>query len=480
LINISNRVLVLFSSALLFVAAGCYAFTQEIYFFVAPVILLLAVLLIQHPQYLFYLLMLSIPWSVEFNFNASLGTDLPDEPLMLLAALSVVIYLVYRQKIIRIKLHPLVAVVWLQCLWTLITVITSADVVLSIKYLLAKGWYLLAFLALPIFLFEDERVLKRSIQLLLFSTMIAMMTALIRHGINRLTFETVNDSLQPFFRNHVNYSTLLIFMVPIQIAIIKLIDSKATQMFFICLLIITCIAVYFSYSRGAWLALIAGFCSYWLLKRRILVLSFLLFLSIVMASVFWLKSNDRFIRLSNDYKSVIYHSDFREHLEATYQLKDLSNAERIYRWVAGVRMVKDNWKTGLGPSTFYPRYKSYTLPAFKTYVSDNPEHSTVHNYFLLMLIEQGVLGCLLFIGLVTALFWYAQKVYLQANEKFWRIVVSAATSILIMECVINFLSDMIETDKAGSFFYLCVAVIVVADLKTKKLSNFSSNIQGIS
>jgi O-antigen ligase len=481
-INTTNRSFIYFFSVLFFLATGCYAYWQEFYFLAAPIVLIAVVFLIQYPTYILYLLMLSIPWSVEFNFNPTLGTDLPDEPLMLLGSLAVIIYLVHQWKAIQFKkLHLLFIIISLQFLWAIVTVSTSTDVALSIKYLLAKGWYLLAFVALPILLFKDEKVFRRSILLLLCSMLAVTVVIVIRHSLYGWTFEKVNNAVRPFFRNHVNYSTLLIFMVPLQIVIVQLSISKKIRTFFYCLLTITVVAVYFSYARGAWLALVAGLATYWLLEKKLLLLSLLLFFSLIIGSVFWLQSNDRFVQLSNDYKSTIYHSNFEEHMIATYQLKDLSNAERIYRWVAGVRMIKDNWETGFGPSTFYREYKRYTLPAFKTYVSDNREQSTVHNYFLLMLIEQGVIGCLLFVVLLVALLWYAQKIYCRTYEKFWKAVAAAAASILVMQCVINSLSDMIETDKVGSIFYLCVATIIIADIKTRKLkSDLSPDIQGIS
>ena len=71
-------------------------------------------------------------------------------------------------------------------------------------------------------------------------------------------------------------------------------------------------------------------------------------------------------------------------------MEDISTMERVYRWVAGVEMVKDKPIFGFGPGTFYSAYKAYTLSSFQTYVSDNVDHSTVHNYFLLTFIEQGL------------------------------------------------------------------------------------------
>jgi O-antigen ligase len=104
-------------------------------------------------------------------------------------------------------------------------------------------------------------------------------------------------------------------------------------------------------------------------------------------------------------------------------------------------------------------------------VSKNEEQSTVHNYFLLLQIEQGVLGLLLFLLLLGVLFWYAQLIYHRTDHLFWKQSTAAICAILVMQCTVNFLSDLIETDKAGSVFYLCAAVLIIADRATKGNSN---------
>lgn len=456
-------------SAIILMAVAWYAYSQNVYYLLVPCLFLFSVFLLQYPEYLFCLLMISIPWSIEYNFTPGLGTDLPDEPLMLLSAVTVFVFIIYQRKKINWRnFHPLLFMLCFEFAWMLITVITSTNFSLSLKYLLAKTWYLLAFVALPLLLWKEERILKRSVVLLAASMFVATATIFIKHGKWNWSFEKVNDAVSPFFRNHVNYSSLLVFMLPVQMAIIQLTKTKG-RFLFVIMFFLSIIALYFSYSRGAWLAFVVGILAYWLLRKRKLIVAFITFLIISVTAFFWSSQNDRFINFSNHYKTTIFHSDFKEHLIATYQLKDLSNAERVHRWVAGVRMINDRWETGFGPSAFYPLYKEYTLPAFKTYVSNNPEHSTVHNYFLLIAIEQGVIGLMLFVMLIAAAFWYAEKVYHRTNETFWKIVVAAAASILAMECTINFLSDMIETDKAGSIFYLCIATLVIADYKTMQL-----------
>lgn len=467
------RIYISFLSLLFLAATALYAYTQQFLYLGVPLGLVTVILLLQYPEYLFYALLIAIPWSIEYNFTPSLGTDLPDEPLMLLTAFASVILIVYHRKKIpgKYRIHFIAWVILFQFAWTFVTTLTSTDLLLSAKHLLAKSWYILALLAMPLYLFTDVRILKNAALILLSSMMAFMFFALASHSQNGFTFEKINDSLQPFFRNHVNYSALLVFMVPLQIACFQLSKSKWMRYGLIILMILTTGALYLSYSRGAWLALATGIIAYWLLRKRFLFHTYLAFILLAAGSVIWLKSNDRYLKFSHDYTSTIYHTDFRQHLIATYQLKDVSTAERFYRWVAGVRMIEDSWKTGLGPATFYSQYKSYTQPAFKTWVSRNEEKSTVHNYFLLLIIEQGALGLILFLLLLGALFWYAQKIYHRTQILFWKAAMLAASSILVMICTVNFLSDLIETDKVGGVFFVCIAAIVMADIKTRKESS---------
>ena len=176
--SFSNRIVIYFFSFLLLIAAGLAAYLQEYYILFIPLGLIACMALLQHPEYLFYLLVLSIPWSVEYNFTPNIGTDLPDEPLMLLtAAASILVFIYHREKFNLSWIHSIIFLLIVQFSWILVTVITSTDVLVSLKYLLAKTWYLLAFVAAPLFLFRDERILKRAVLILLFSMMAFMLQA---------------------------------------------------------------------------------------------------------------------------------------------------------------------------------------------------------------------------------------------------------------------------------------------------------------
>lgn len=441
-----------------------------------PALVMAALLCIRYPQVLFYALLFSIPWSTEFNFTESFGTDLPDEPLMLLMAFVVIALMLSKKKnnATRPKLPVLLLLLLIGLAWSFITVCVSTNVLLSAKYFLAKSWYLLAFVGAPLLLQGDEKLIKRSAAILFCSMFLVTCFTLVRHAAFNFAFIKINDSLAPFFRNHVNYSALLVFMVPLQIAFYQLAKKGWLRMAIFLSLPVVFAALAFSYARGAWLAFVVGMIAYWWIKKGWLLKAFLFTVFAVSCFVFWLQYHDNYLQFAPEHNTTIFHENFGEHLVATYKGKDVSTAERFYRWVAGARMSKEKWLTGFGPTTFYQQYKSYTIPLFRTWVSDNREQSTVHNYFLLLLIEQGVWGLLFFLLLVGTLFWQAQKIYNRTNNRFWKISVAAIASILWMQCTVNFLSDLIETDKVGSVFYLCLAFLIIADAKTKNIGQMST------
>ncbi|HJW17782.1 MAG TPA: O-antigen ligase family protein [Flavisolibacter sp.] len=465
-ITVYNKILVGMLSLLVISLAGIAAWQQQPLWIFIPALLLGAYLLLQYPEVLFYVLVGSIPWSLEYHFSNALGTDLPDEPLMLLAAFAALIMVISHRKSLAAKSVPLLLfLVGAQLSWTFVTVLLSTGVFISLKYFLAKSWYLLAFFVLPLFLFNDPKVIRRTGIVLALSMFLAVLFVLYKHSAFGFSFEKVNTALEPFYRNHVNYSALLVCTIPIVLAGLRI--SRKNRLWLVAAGLVMLAALYLSYSRGAWLALIIGMISYGLLQQKWMVNAFVLFIGLSIGSILWLQHNDRYLQYAPQYSTTIFHTNFEEHLVATYQMKDLSTAERYFRWIGGARMVKDSWLTGLGPNTFYDNYKPYTIPAFKTYVSKNEEHSTVHNYFLLMLIEQGAMGLLLFLATIIIAFREAQVIYHRTTDPFWKSTIAAIVAILAMICTVNFLSDLIESDKVGPLFYLCLAILIIAHKRTK-------------
>jgi len=478
----TNRNAFITLSAVLLLSLATAVFFSNALFLLVPAAALLFYAGWADTRFLFLLLVLSLPFSFEYNFSDSLGTDIPDEALMLLVSFVSLGFWLYTPASIEKQTwrHPLLVLLFIHMAWIVVTTISSGSPLLSVKFLLAKNWYLGAFVLAPLILFRNKQNIRLTAACFAIAMLLVAVIAVIRHAEYGFDFATVNRSVEPFFRNHVNYSSMLVCAVPLFFAFRHLAKRKSNRFVYGIVIIILVFALFLSFARGAWLALLLGGVAYTLIKHRLLVISFSLAIVIAVALLFWLKSSDRYLLYAHDFQTTIYHEDFKQHLVATYQLKDVSTAERFYRWIAGVRMIKDKWLTGYGPGTFYDNYKPYGVPAYKTWVSDNKEKSTVHNYFLLLAIEQGLPGLIFFLLLLAVMLYYVQRLYHRIQDPFYKTGAAVSGVIVVMIATVNFLSDLIETDKVGSLFFLCLTALVMIDRNTRKKSEPAPDIQRIS
>src|SRR5204863_192486 len=72
---------------------------------------------------------------------------------------------------------------------------------------------------------------------------------LCRHAFYGFRFANINDAVSPFFRNHVNYSGMLVCVIPVLVAFYQL--NNRFRVFTIALTGIALIALFLSYARGA-------------------------------------------------------------------------------------------------------------------------------------------------------------------------------------------------------------------------------------
>jgi O-antigen ligase len=425
---------------------------------------------IHKTENLFWLLIIVLPLSTEINITPSLGIDLPDELVLMLLTILIIAKTVYTPFFFpkAVLQHPLFLVVVLQLLWAMVCTIFSVNNLLSFKYCLAKVWYIIPFLVLPQLVLTNKESFKKLCLCFLVPMFLVVVQCLFRHSLTGFSFEGIKESLSPFFRNHVNYSAMLVCLL-VMLACAKnlTVQQSAYKKWINIGLMIGLVALFFAYSRGAWLALFAGIFSVFIFRKKLMAKALVICVVGLFVMVGWLGNNNHYLRFSPNFEQTIFHDDLGEHLKSTTTLKDLSNAERFYRWVAGAKMFIDKPLTGFGPNTFYSNYKNYTVSQFKTSVSDNPEHSSVHNYFLLVALEQGIIGLFLFCALVFGMLMQSQRLYHNLKDTFYKKVSLATGVIIVMILIINCTSDMIETDKIGSLFWLCLGVLILLSNKQK-------------
>jgi len=85
------------------------------------------------------------------------------------------------------------------------------------------------------------------------------------------------------------------------------------------------------------------------------------------------------------------------------------------------------------------------------------------------LVEQGWPAMILYAILIVAFYAQAQKIYnrFRGKDHFYSNVTMAVTMMFSAGFINNFFSDLIETHKVGGLFYLCIAMMIVLERKSR-------------
>ncbi len=423
--------------------------------------MLFLLVLLFFPTLAFPMLMLSMPLSVEYYFG-SLGTDLPSEPLVIIIATITLFYVLTKNVSLKSFLaHPFTVIIFLLYIWAVATALFSTDPILSIKYLLAKGWYVIGFYMAAYIFTKDAKAIEKFFVLLFIPTLLGVIYVMFRHGGMGFTFDSINKACQPVFRNHVNYAIFMGMLFPYILYMIH-ISRRGTLMrifYVFCTLFFVC-AIYFTYTRGVWLAILVLPVFIFIIHYKKVLTAYLATLLAILCIGIYLAKDSKYLTYAPNYDTTIYHANLDDHLKATFSGEDMSTMERFYRWIAAIKSVPQYGLFGAGPNTFNTVYKAYTVSSFQTYISKNEERSTVHNYTLLMLTEQGVMGAILYLILVGYILFFIQKYYHYSSGSSRLLLLAIACSQIVF-LINNCFSDLVESNKVGSLFYINLAWLIL-------------------
>lgn len=411
---------------------------------------------------LYYILFFSIP----FSFNLAIGNiaiDLPSEPITIgLTGITLLYFLGNIRKIdFSFILHPVSLLLLMHLAWAFMTTLTSEHVLFSVKFLLAKIWYIIPFYFLAAKLLSDKKTYKTWLFVTLTAIVLTIIYVMVRHAGLGFTFEDINWVLGPFFPNHVIYAALLTVFIPYVWESLGFFPKWSYRWWGIVgILVLFVIAIKLSYTRAAYISVMALIGVYWLIRWNVLKYFLLLGVFVSFFGVQWILKDNRYLDYAPNFETTIMNTEFDDLVEATYNLEDISVMERVHRWVAAFRMTATHPYMGFGPGNFYSFYKPYTLRMFQTYVSDNPEKSGVHCYFLMVAVEQGIPGMALFTLFMLSIIWTGERAFHLAQDPSIKRRIMANTLSFIAVCLLLIVNDVVENEKIGSFFFLSAAMIV--------------------
>jgi O-antigen ligase len=457
-------------ACVVFACIGLAIYTNMTLLFALPFILVAFCYVLLDVTLLYFALIVSLPISINLLEFGGISLDFPDEPFLLF--ITALFPLLFANKnnwsVLKIILkHPIIRLLIVWMCWIALTVCTSTFPFLSIKYLLSKIWYVVPFVGMTILMvLQDVKNIQRIFLLYLLPLVLLVLFVTYQHSTLNFAFDLVTEASKPFFYNHVIYGSIVSLFFPLCIGALAM-QKKYTIPWFgllTCSLIFA-IGLYFAYSRGAWAAVIFAAGIFIAVRLRIVQYCFILFFITLTAAAIFLQTDNKYLEFAPKLETGIMHDNLVDHLIATLKGKDVSSNERFYRWVAGARMSKQKPIFGYGPNTFYENYKPYTINVFRTYVSRNKERSTMHNYFLFMLVEQGFVGMMLYAVFIFLIFFKSQQLYHALQDDKLKKIVMTITCMLGAFFINNTLSELIENDKLGGCFLIGIGIIIGLDIK---------------
>jgi len=429
-----------------------------------PFGLIFALFTINSVKHLYYVFFFLLPFSIEIELPGGFGTDIPSEPIMIILMGLSLILLIQKASLVdkRIFTHPITLIIALHISWIAITSIFSTNSFISVKYLMAKLWYVVPFYFLPLLIFKDEKDIRPIFKMLSLGLFIAISFVMLQHASLGFTFDSINKAVRPIFRNHVNYAIMLLAFLPFLSYL--LVSSKKKGILKYLLLVYLLVAIYLTFTRAAQAASVMAIGVYFVIRWRLMKYAVGAALIALVASVLFLTTENKYLDFAPNFEKTIEHKNFDNLVEATAKMEDISTVERFYRWVAGFYMVDKKPLLGHGPSTFYTQYKAYTVTSYKTYVSDNPEKSGIHNNYLMVAVEQGIPGLIIILMLALLPLIVAEQIYHKMKKSKDRtLLVSAAICYALINIVI-LINDLLEADKIGPFYFLSASIIVLFSL----------------
>jgi O-antigen ligase len=467
----SRQHLLIFGAGLAYIAVSIFLiWTDKAYFSLFPIGLLAIYAAIYHPKFTFLSLGLLAPLSINIEeWTSGFGLFVPTEPL-LFGIMFLFVWMQLRKPFLdkRIWRHPIIWTVGFYVLWILITSITSAHPVTSLKFLLAKLWFIIPILIFGTYFLKDIVSIERFVWLFLLGMTIVVLFTVFHHASYRFGEKESHWVMWPFFKDHTIYGAIVALSLPLSIGLFRSkIHTPLLQAVLIGMIVIIITGLYFSYTRAAWLSVIAAL-GVWLLIRLRIKFSIIAGVTLTLGTLL-LISWDRIQMELERNKQEHTTEEFGERLQsATNVSTDASNLERINRWSCAIAMFKERPVMGFGPGTYAFEYARFQEPDNLTIISTNfGDLGNAHREYLGPLAEMGVLGLLTFLGVVAAIFYSGIRLYLDwpEEDKRHRILILSMILSLTTYFVHGILNNYLDTDKASIPIWFMSAVFIVLRLK---------------
>jgi O-antigen ligase len=288
-----------------------------------------------------------------------------------------------------------------------------------------------------------------------------------QHALSGFDEHYAHYVMSPFYNDHTAYGAALAFMLPLTVGFIFLPNNKIQhRIFYIVISLILLTGFYLSFSRAAWISLVAAIGVFVILKLRI-KLSWLIGGGLVLGVLLFFYADDILYKMSRN--SQDSSGDFVEHIQSMSNIStDASNMERINRWTAAFGMIKEKPVFGWGPGTYQFEYAPFQIGYYRTIIStDFGDGGNAHSEYIGPCAESGVPGMLTVFAIVFLFLYYGITTYIYSEDKTLKIISLCMTLALISYYAHGVFNNFLDTDKLAVIVWSAMAVITMCNLKSK-------------
>jgi putative inorganic carbon (HCO3(-)) transporter len=463
----------LFAIALLFCSVSLfYIWSNNWYVILLPFVFFAIYGAIFYTEITFLALFFFTPLSVNIEeYTQSFGLFIPTEPMLF--GIMILILAQHIKKSLFPKYLFSSYLVWaiiFYLSWIFITSLTSTQPITSFKFLLAKLWFIIPVLFYGALVFQKRKNIILFIWLFLIGMTIAMLYTLILHAGYQFGEKEAHWVMWPFFKDHTIYGALVAFVVPLVVGIyFSKKHNPLIQFVLIGMFIINIIALYFSYTRAAWLSIIVALFVLFLIKFKIkftwiasatAVLGLVVFFS-------WTSIQQSLEKNNAEHTT----EEFGERLESVSNISsDASNLERINRWSCAIEMFKERPFFGFGPNTYAFEYARFQEPENLTIISTNfGDGGNAHSEYLGPMAEMGVLGLISVLLVISSIFYLGITLYISFDktDKEMRTLILAMILALVTYFFHGILNNYLDTDKAAMPIWAICAIFITLNYQNK-------------
>ncbi len=308
---------------------------------------------------------------------------------MVLCAQIILVFLAYLCKLVRgkrsLSITPIDVSVGVFALFVFLGGIFSASVSTSLPAVCVLVCFMFSYF-LIVNLVKTINFLKKVLIALAIGVFICSLIGIWQNffGIADTTwtdvdmFSEIETRVVSTFENPNVFGEYLIMILPMIVAMFIVENSFNNKSFLFVSFVVGCMALVFTWSRGAWLGFLISMLLYFIVINKKSIGVYLVGL------------------IALPFAYPFFPESIRSRIESIGNMADSSTSYRVHIWEAAWEMLQDWWLTGIGVGVgaFQRIYPSYSLSGIET-----APHS--HNLFFQVFLELGIFGIAAFLFVIA-------------------------------------------------------------------------------